>query len=159
MSARRPDLNAVTGVFSYTGAHIARRLLADGEPVRTLSRKPDPAHPLAREVEFAPLQFDDPDALTGALRGAHTLYNTYWVRFPRGSTTWDGVVANTRTLLEAARAAGVRKVVHVSVTNATRDSPLPYYRHKAITEQLVRESGWPTRSCGRRWCSRPATSC
>lgn len=138
---RRPDLNAVTGVFSYTGAHIARRLLSDGQAVRTLSRAPDPAHPLAHEVEFARLQFADPEALADALRGADTLYNTYWVRFAQGSTTWESVLANTRTLLAAARAAGVRRVVHVSVTNASLDSPLPYYRHKALAEQAVRDCG------------------
>jgi uncharacterized protein YbjT (DUF2867 family) len=134
-------LNAVTGVFSYTGSHIARRLLADGKPVRTLSRDRDPGHPLAGQVEFARLQFDEPGELVTALAGAHTLYNTYWVRFARGATTWQSVVDNTRTLLAAAREAGVRRVVHVSVTNAAADSPLPYYRHKAITEQLVRDSG------------------
>ena len=109
--------------------------------MRTLSRAPDPAHPLAAQVELARLQFDDAAALTDSLRGAHTLYNTWWVRFPRGAMTWDGAVANTRTLLAAARDAGVRRVVHVSVTNAAADSPLPYYRHKAIAEQAVRDSG------------------
>lgn len=109
--------------------------------MRTLSREPDPGHPLAARVQFARLQFEDPGALTDALRGAHTLYNTYWVRFPRGTTTWDRVVANTRALLTAAHDAGVRRVVQVSVTNAAHDSPLPYYRHKAIAEQLVRDSG------------------
>lgn len=134
-------MNVVTGVFSYTGAHIARRLLEDGERVRTLSRQPDPGHRLARHVEFARLQFEDPGALAESLRGADTLYNTYWVRFPRGSTTWQSVLANTRTLLAAARTAGVRRVVHVSVTNAAPDSPLPYYRHKALAEQAVRDCG------------------
>ena len=134
-------MNAVTGVFSYTGAHIARRLLDDGEPVRTLSRSPEPSHPLAARVEYARLQFDDPGALTESLRGVDTLYNTYWVRFTRGGLTWDDVVANTRTLLDAARRAGVGRVVHVSVSNASPDSTLPYYRHKAIAEQAVRGCG------------------
>ena len=109
--------------------------------MRTLSRVPDPGHPLADRVEFAPLQFGDLRALTDALRGAHTLYNTWWVRFPRGAMTWDDVVVNTRSLVRAAGEAGVRRVVHLSVTNATPDSPLPYYRHKARAEQVVRDSG------------------
>ena len=136
-------MNAVTGVFSYTGSHIARRLLADGEAVRTLSREPDPGHPLAGRVEFARLQFADRAELAAALEGVDTLYNTYWIRFPRGSATSDGVVADTRVLLDVARQAGVRRVVHVSVTNASADSALPYYRHKAIAEQAVRECGLP----------------
>ena len=49
--------------------------------------------------------------------GVDTLYNTYWIRFARGRTTHDEAVANSRTLFYAARRAGVRRVVHVSITN------------------------------------------
>jgi NADH dehydrogenase len=133
-------VNAVTGVFSYTGSHIARRLLDDGERVRTLSRAPDPGHPLSERVEFARLQFEDPIELLDALRGIDTLYNTYWVRFPRGRTTWDVVLENTRMLLRAAGAAGVSRIVHVSVTNPDADDRLGYYRYKALAEQAVRDA-------------------
>jgi len=73
-------VNVVTGVFSYTGGYIARELLQRGEPVKTLSRAPAPGHPLSREVAFGRLSFDDPVALQAELRGASTLYNTYWIR-------------------------------------------------------------------------------
>ena len=108
-------MNAVTGVFSYTGSHIARRLLDDGERVRTLSRTPDPSHPLADKVEYARLQFDDPRELLEALRGVDTLYNTYWIRFPRGEATWERTLDNTRTLVRAARA---RPASRASCTSA-----------------------------------------
>jgi len=134
-------MDVVTGAFSYTGSFIARRLLQSGGRVRTLSRAPDPEHPLAPEVEFARLDFSRPDELTHALRGAQTLYNTYWIRFPRGRQTFDDAVANTKTLLEAAARAGVQRVVHVSVSNPSADSPLPYYRAKAAAEDVVRSSG------------------
>jgi NADH dehydrogenase len=133
-------VNAVTGCFSYTGSHIARRLLDDGEKVRTLSREPAPDHPLAERVEFARLQFDDAIELIDALRGVDTLYNTYWVRFARGATTWDSVVDNTAMLMRAAGAAGVSRVVHVSVTNPDAGDALEYYRYKAFTEEIVRRS-------------------
>jgi NADH dehydrogenase len=135
--------NVVTGVFSYTGGAIARRLLDAGESVTTLSRRPEPDHPLAPSAAFERLQFDDPDALVASLRGARVLYNTYWIRFPRGAVTWDTVLANTRTLLEAARAAGVERVVQVSVSNASEDSPFCYFRAKALAERALRESGLP----------------
>ena len=109
--------------------------------MRTLSRRPDPAHPLAREVEFARLQFDDRAALEADLRGAATLFNTYWVRFPRGRVGWDDVLRNTRTLIAAAAAVGVRRVVQISVTNASEGSELGYFRHKALAERALRESG------------------
>ena len=140
MSAAAP-VSVVTGAFSYTGSHIAARLLADGERVRTLSRRPATTHPLSARVEYGALQFADPDRLRADLRGATTLYNTYWIRFPRGATTWDDVLRNTRVLLRAAAEAGVRRVVHVSVTGAREDSPLPYYAFKARAERAVREAG------------------
>ena len=132
-------MHVVTGVFSYTGGYIARELLACGEAVKTLSRRPEPAHPLSGHVAFGLLHFDEA-ALTAELRGASTLYNTYWVRFPRGQVTWESVLANTRTLLRAARAAGVERVVHFSVANASDDSPFPYFRAKALAEGEVRRS-------------------
>jgi uncharacterized protein YbjT (DUF2867 family) len=133
-------MDVVTGAFSYTGSYIASELIAAGRRVRTLSRAPDPNHPLAGEVEFARLDFSRSD-LVEALRGADTLYNTYWIRFPRGRQTFEGAVQNTRTLLEAAHRAGVRRVVQMSVTNASVDSPLPYFRAKAAVEQVVRTCG------------------
>ena len=133
-------LDVVTGAFSFTGRHIAELLLERGRSVRTLARRPpDPAHPLAARVEPAPFRFDD--SLVESLRGADTLYNTYWVRFERADVTFAGAVANIRRLLEAASAAGVRRVVHVSVANSDVSSPFPYYRGKAQAEALVRESG------------------
>jgi uncharacterized protein YbjT (DUF2867 family) len=140
VSAAAP-VSAVTGAFSFTGSHIAARLLADGERVRTLSRRPDPAHPLSARVEPGTLQFADADRLRADLAGATTLYNTYWIRFPRGAVTWEHVLANTRALLRAAAEAGVRRIVHLSVTGAREDSPLAYYRHKAFAERAVREAG------------------
>ena len=63
------------------------------------------------------------ESLVEHLRGADTLYNTYWVRFERGRTTFDGAVENTRLLFDAARRAGVRRIVHVSVANPDPASP------------------------------------
>ena len=44
---------------------------------------------------------------------------------------------NTKALIEAARAAGVRRIVHISVTNASKDSPLPYFRGKGLPENAI----------------------
>ena len=134
----RPDLDVVTGAFSYTGRAIAAELLARGRRVRTLTRRHEPADPLAERVERAELQFGDESALRHALAGADTLYNTYWVRFAHGETTFERAVANTRVLLRAAEAAGVRRVVQLSVTNPSPASPLPYFRGKAAVETDVR---------------------
>ncbi len=134
----RPDLDVVTGAFSYTGRAIAEELLARGRRVRTLTRRHEPADPLAERLERAELQFQDEPALREALAGADALYNSYWVRFAHGKTTFERAVANTRVLLRAAESAGVRRVVHLSVTNASAASPLPYFRGKAAVERDIR---------------------
>src|SRR4029077_14909943 len=86
-------------------------------------------------------QFGDRAALKESLAGADTLYCTYWIRFPRGASTFERAVENTRTLCRAAREAGVRRIVYVSVSNPSLDSPLGYFRGKAAAELAVAESG------------------
>lgn len=131
-------LDVVTGAFGYTGRYLTERLVASGRRVRTLTTKPPPP---GTSVEVRPLSFDRPEDLADSLRGAETLYNTYWVRFPRGEVTYGRAVENTRALFAAARAAGVERIVHVSITNADERSPLPYFSGKAVLEHELRESG------------------
>jgi NADH dehydrogenase len=136
-----PDLDVVTGAFSYTGSFIARRLLDEGVRVRTLTRRADPSSPLHGKVETAPLQFADRAVLVESLRGARCLYNTYWVRFERGGTTFDRAVRNSALLFAAAAEAGVERIVHISVSNPSEDSPLPYFRGKAQVERAFAAAG------------------
>ena len=96
---------------------------------------PDRENPFGDRVAVFPYRFKDPDALSQTLRGVSTLINTYWVRFPRGESTFETAVQNTRTLITAARVAGVQRIVHVSIANPSADSPLVYYRGKAEVEQ------------------------
>jgi NADH dehydrogenase len=134
------ELDVVTGAFSYTGRFIAPRLLDRGRRLRTLTNHPDPSHPLAGRIESHPLDFTRPDILRDSLRGADTLYNTYWVRSTHGPASFAQAVRNTAVLVDAARTAGIRRLVHVSIANPS-DSDLPYYRGKAQLEDLVRRSG------------------
>ena len=138
-----PGLAVVTGAFSYTGRYVARPLLDQGVRVRTLTRSPDGEHPFRGLVEAAPLDFSDPDGLCRSMEGAGVLYNTYWVRYARGRTTSDLAVQNTRTLFEAAERAGVGRIVHFSVTNASGESELPYFRGKAQVEDMLKGLGVP----------------
>jgi NADH dehydrogenase len=87
------------------------------------------------------LDFAQHDALVESLRGADVLFNTYWVRFNHQRFTHQGAVENTLKLFEAAREAGVRRVVHVSITNPSLDSPFEYFRGKAQLEEALKASG------------------
>ena len=135
------DLHVVTGAFGYSGRYITERLLAAGRRVRTLTNSPDRSHPFGDRVDVHPFSFHDPDRLTASLAGARMLYNTYWVRFNHADFRYAQAVENTRILFAAARRAGVGRVVHVSITNPSEDSPLEYFRGKARLERELRESG------------------
>ncbi len=135
-------VDTVTGAFSYSGAAIAREVLAAGHRVRTLTGHPERA-PATTDVDVRPLNFADPAELVASLRGTHTLYNTYWVRFARGRIDHQAAVANSRILFGAAARAGVRRIVHVSITNPSLDSPYPYFRGKAAVEQSLADTGAP----------------
>jgi uncharacterized protein YbjT (DUF2867 family) len=131
----------ITGAFSYTGKYTTRLLLSRGYRIRTLTYHPERANPFGDRVRVFPYNFDHPQQLTETLRGASTLINTYWVRFPRGKRTFETAVQNTRTLINAAKSAGVTRIVHVSIANPSLESPLGYYRGKALLEQAVLDSG------------------
>jgi len=133
-------MDVVTGAFSYTGKYITRRLLAMGREVITLTGHPHRENPFGDKVKAFPFNFDKPRELTESLQGATTLYNTYWIRFPRGEVTFDKAVENTRILINAAEEAGVQRLVHLSITNASQDLPLPYFRGKGLVEKAIMHS-------------------
>jgi len=135
-----PTLSVITGASGYTGRYIAKRLLDAGESVRTITGHPDRPSPFGDKVEAHPFNWDRPDELARSLEGADVLYNTYWIRFERGGATFEGAVNNMLTLIAAAEKAGVRRLVHVSITRPREDSPLPYFRGKARIERAIRES-------------------
>lgn len=145
IAAPAAGFDVVTGAFGYTGRYIARQLLDSGRTVRTLTgRHPAAvaaADPFAGQVAAMPFNFDHPELLAASLRGADTLYNTYWVRFAAGNVTFDRAVAHSRILLDAAQTAGVRRLVQISITNPDPHSPLPYFRGKGLVEAAIRESG------------------
>jgi uncharacterized protein YbjT (DUF2867 family) len=133
--------DAVTGAFGFTGRHIATRLLANGRDVINLTNHPDRPDPFEGRVQTAPLNFSQPDALVAALEGVDTLFNTYWMRFAREGSPNRRAVQDSGVLFDAARAAGVRRIVHISIANPDANSALPYYRGKALVEQALIATG------------------
>ena len=134
-------LHVVTGAFGFSGRYIAECLLREGFRVRTLTNSSDRASPLQGRIEAHPFHFNQPDLLVESLRGADVLYNTYWVRFNARDFRYSLAVRNTLTLFRAAKEAGVSRVVHISITNPSEDSPLEYFRCKALLEKSLKESG------------------
>jgi NADH dehydrogenase len=128
-------LVVVTGAAGFTGKHIASAFLNHGYEIRSLVSNLNRPDPFQGKVRFLPYQFDDYEALKANLKGARSLINTYWVRFNYGEVNFDRAVENSRRMFQAAREAGVERIVHISVTNPSADPQLPYFRGKWILEQ------------------------
>ncbi len=134
-------LHAVTGAFGYSGKYIAQRLLEAGCQVITLTNSPRPDRPLSAQIQTYPFNFESPGQLIQSLQGVSVLYNTYWVRFNHRQFTHADAVKNSLTLFNAAKEAGVKRIVHVSITNPSLDSPLEYFSGKAKLEKALQELG------------------
>ena len=135
------NLHTITGAFGYSGQSIARRLLERGVAVRNVTAHPGRADPFDGRVESRRLDFGDPAELRRALEGTTVLYNTWWVRFAHGDRSHARAVAASAALFDAARDVGIERVVHVSITRPSPDSPLPYFSGKARVEQALVASG------------------
>jgi uncharacterized protein YbjT (DUF2867 family) len=129
----------ITGASGFIGGAIANRLI-DRAQIRSLTSHPATNRFGDRVASFA-YDFNQADAMAAAFRGVDVFVNSYYVRFNHGGATFDRAVDRSRALIALAREAGVRKIVHVSVSNAREESDLPYYRNKARIERIVRESG------------------
>jgi len=137
------NIHAVTGAFGYSGKYIAQRLLHEGQRVITLTNSPQRANPFGGRIPAYPFNFDNPDALAASLQDVSVLYNTYWVRFNHETFQHATAVENTRKLFEATKEAGVERIVHISITNPSLDSPLEYFHGKAELEEALAASGIP----------------
>ncbi len=135
------ETHIVTGAFGYSGKYIAKRLLDAGHQVRTLTNSPDRPNPFGDKIKAHPFNFDNTEKLVESLQGASVLYNTYWVRFNYKDFKHSIAVENTLKLFDAAKKAGVRRIVHVSITNPSEDSHLEYFSGKARLERALIESG------------------
>lgn len=134
-------IHAVTGAYGYSGKYIAKRLLDAGQTVITLTNSLARENPFGGRIRAFPFHFDQPTLLAEQLEGVSVLYNTYWVRFNHPLFKHADAVRNTLVLFDAAKKAGVERIVHVSITNPSEDSPLEYFRGKAILEKALIASG------------------
>jgi len=132
---------AVTGAFGYSGKYIAQRLLDKGHDVITLTNSLNRDNPLHNKIQAFPFNFETPTKLEETLRGVDVLINTYWVRFNYKFFTHADAVKNTLILFDSAKKAGVKRVVHVSITNPSKESDLEYFSGKAQLEEALIRSG------------------
>ena len=135
------QFDTVTGATGYTGRYITRNLLQQGRRVQSITGHPDRPNPFGDQVPLHPFSFDDPQKLEQTLRGTDTLFNTYWIRVDHGGHTHQQCVEQTKVMFDAAKRAGVRRIVHISITNPDPESDLPYFRGKGQLEQYLQHLG------------------
>ncbi|MCH5284055.1 MAG: NAD(P)H-binding protein [Akkermansiaceae bacterium] len=133
---------AITGVLGYSGRYIAAEAARRGWRVigltNSATRLPNP-----QGYELRPMPWSTREQV---LAGVDVLVNTYWVRFSHSggghaAFSHAEAVRHTRTLIRAACEAGVRRMVHTSITRPELTSPLPYFRGKAELEAELAASG------------------
>ena len=132
---------AVTGASGYSGRYIAKRFLEAGHQVITLTNSPDRENPFGEKVRVFPFNFENPTQLKESLRGVDVLINNYWVRFNYKWFSHEQAVANAKILFQAAKQSGVRRIIHVSITNPDIHSELSYFRGKAEMEVALQDLG------------------
>lgn len=136
-------MDVVTGSFGYIGKYITQKLISSGKRVKTITTHPDKPNPFGNDVKAYPYNFDNPELLINVLKGCETLFNTYWVRFNYVKQSFENALRNTDMLFDSARKAGIKKIVHIGVTNCSESDALPYYRGKALQEKMLKELGIP----------------
>ncbi|MBB2901296.1 uncharacterized protein YbjT (DUF2867 family) [Kineococcus radiotolerans] len=130
------DLIAVTGATGAVGGRVARALASAGARQRLVVRDPSRAPDLPR-AGVRTATYDDPGALEHAFHGAGTLF---FVSAAEDAHRLD----QHRTVVEAAAAAGVERVVYTSFLGAAPDCTFTFGRDHAATEELLTAAGFRT---------------
>jgi uncharacterized protein YbjT (DUF2867 family) len=130
----------VTGATGFVGKHVVAALRADGRDVRALVRDERQATENAVVGDVT-----DPVSLRAALAGCDTVIHLVAIRQGRPEQFQRVMVDGTRSLLAAAKDAGVRRFIHMSAlgTSAETKDLVPYYGAKWTMEQDVKTSGIP----------------
>ncbi len=150
----------VTGATGLLGTHLVRRLVGSGARVRCLVRpSSSTSHIAGPQVELAPADLGNPEALLPLLKGARTLYHFAWhitaaapLSAGNDDDSYAPHMASLRTLLDAAAQAGVGRFVFSSsaaVYGPTEPSPISeeartdpvsaYGRSKVAAEAIIME--------------------
>ncbi len=137
----------ITGSTGYIGQHLVRRLVADGEQPRLLVRDPQKAARLFPGATLAIVQGDTGNrvALAEAVRGIDTIVHAAFMTADRkegpGNRYEETNVQGTANLLQAARDAGVKRVIEISGLGTRPDRPGSYMQGRYLAEQMLKESG------------------
>lgn len=132
---------AITGALGYSGSYIAREALSRGHSVIAMTNSKSRENPLS--LPIVPLPWENSEPAKSALRECDVLINTYWVRFNHTSFSHEKALENTKRLFNLAKDAGIKRIVHTSITHPDAKSDLSYFRGKAELEHFLDELSVP----------------
>jgi len=133
----------IVGASGRLGSIVAQRLLAQGKPVRAMTRTPLNLARLKQQgAEVVSGDLRNPATLLSACQGVEQVLMAAHALVGKGDNNPQTVDdAGNRQLIDAAKAAGVKHFIFVSVLGARPDSPLEFFRIKYRTEEYLRTSG------------------
>jgi uncharacterized protein YbjT (DUF2867 family) len=142
MQEQTPMRIAVIGATGFVGRHVVGRLSESGHRVVAISREGRRRSAWGDAVESRAADVTTGEGLAEALEGADAAVHLVAIpRESKGLSFEEVNVGGTRRVVEAAKAAGVRRFVHLSVLGVADDPKLDYLHSKWRGEQIVRESG------------------
>ena len=136
---------AITGGTGFAGRHLGRALAAQGHDVMVVARGRDRRDEAVRtepRIQFAEASVADVARLTEAFDGCVAVAHFAGINREIGAQTYARVhVEGTRAVVEAARRAGVTKLVHLSFLRGRPRCGSAYHESKWAAEEIVRASG------------------
>src|SRR5712691_7628164 len=133
----------IVGASGRLGSVVAQRLLAQGKPVRAMTRNPLNLAQLKQQgAEVVSGDLRNPASLLSSCEGVEQVLAAAHALVGKGDNNPQTVDdAGNRHLIDAAKAAGVKHFIFVSVQGASPDSPMEFFRIKYRTEEYLRASG------------------
>lgn len=135
----------IVGASGHLGSIAAQHLLEQGKAVRAMTRNPASIaglKQLGAEVVSGDLR--NPNSLRDACQGIEQVLACAHALNGKGKNNPHSVDdLGNRQLIEAAKAAGVKHFIFISIRGASPESPLPFFRIKSEVEDCLRTSGVP----------------
>lgn len=137
----------VTGASGYIGRHLVARLVQEGEKPRCLVRNVKRAASIlpAAGIELVQGDTTQSASLEDAVQGIETIVHAAFLtadRKERAPHQYEKTnVEGTANLIQAAKKAGVRRIIEISGLGTRPDKPGSYMQGRYLAEQMLKESG------------------
>ncbi|MEP7289003.1 MAG: complex I NDUFA9 subunit family protein [Chloroflexota bacterium] len=136
----------VTGASGYVGNNLVRRLVQLGKPVRALVGNPDKAltrlKDVQSKVDIVKGDVTKPETFTEWLKGVDTVIHLVAIAIEKGNRTYEAInTQGTINVVDAAKAAGIKRFINMSQNGASATTPYRFLRSKGIAQEYVAKSG------------------